>query len=87
MLGELTPKHFSFNSYVGACPACHGLGTFVEVQKGAFIRKRCKISSPRAVHGEIFRAWSRRYGPRYLREVNCRLGGQLCQGECRKFAI
>src|SRR5437899_2184150 len=26
-LGELTPKHFSFNSYLGACPACHGLGT------------------------------------------------------------
>src|SRR6202171_2898950 len=25
-LGELTPKHFSFNSHFGACPACHGLG-------------------------------------------------------------
>jgi len=23
----LTPKHFSFNSHLGACPACHGLGT------------------------------------------------------------
>ncbi|MDQ3200453.1 MAG: excinuclease ABC subunit UvrA, partial [Verrucomicrobiota bacterium] len=26
-LGRLTPKHFSFNSHLGACPACHGLGT------------------------------------------------------------
>jgi excinuclease ABC subunit A len=26
-LGELTPKHFSFNSHFGACPVCHGLGT------------------------------------------------------------
>jgi excinuclease ABC subunit A len=26
-LGGLTPKHFSFNSHLGACPACHGLGT------------------------------------------------------------
>jgi len=26
-LDELTPKHFSFNSHFGACPACHGLGT------------------------------------------------------------
>jgi excinuclease ABC subunit A len=26
-LGELTPKHFSFNSHLGACRACHGLGT------------------------------------------------------------
>ncbi|GAB4165899.1 MAG: excinuclease ABC subunit UvrA [Terrimicrobiaceae bacterium] len=24
---RLTPKHFSFNSHHGACPACHGLGT------------------------------------------------------------
>ena len=23
---HLTPKHFSFNSHLGACPACHGLG-------------------------------------------------------------
>jgi excinuclease ABC subunit A len=26
-LDELTPKHFSFNSHLGACPVCHGLGT------------------------------------------------------------
>jgi excinuclease ABC subunit A len=26
-LGALTPRHFSFNSHLGACPACHGLGT------------------------------------------------------------
>ncbi len=26
-LPKLTPKHFSFNSHAGACPACHGLGT------------------------------------------------------------
>jgi excinuclease ABC subunit A len=26
-LPQLTPKHFSFNSHFGACPACQGLGT------------------------------------------------------------
>ncbi|MCF7732586.1 MAG: excinuclease ABC subunit UvrA [Akkermansiaceae bacterium] len=26
MVGELTPKHFSFNSHLGACTACEGLG-------------------------------------------------------------
>src|SRR5438132_2883856 len=26
-LAELTPKHFSFNIHLGACPACHGLDT------------------------------------------------------------
>ncbi len=28
---ELTPKHFSFNSHLGACPACEGLGTRLEI--------------------------------------------------------
>lgn len=27
LLPELTPKHFSFNSLVGACPECQGLGS------------------------------------------------------------
>ncbi|MBB5353340.1 excinuclease ABC subunit A [Haloferula luteola] len=26
-MGELSPRHFSFNSHLGACPACEGLGT------------------------------------------------------------
>ena len=26
-LGALTPRHFSFNSHLGACPACEGLGS------------------------------------------------------------
>ena len=26
-LPKLTPKHFSFNSHLGACGSCHGLGT------------------------------------------------------------
>lgn len=26
-LPRLTPKHFSFNSHLGACPACHGIGS------------------------------------------------------------
>ncbi len=26
-LGDLSPRHFSFNSHLGACPVCHGLGT------------------------------------------------------------
>ena len=34
-LGELTPRHFSFNSHLGACPACHGLGTQLVLRSGA----------------------------------------------------
>ena len=28
---ELTPKHFSFNSHIGACPECQGLGTRLKI--------------------------------------------------------
>ncbi len=27
IIGELSPKHFSFNSHLGACEACEGIGT------------------------------------------------------------
>ncbi len=27
VIGELSPRHFSFNSHLGACSACEGLGT------------------------------------------------------------
>jgi len=27
MVGDLSPKHFSFNSHIGACEGCEGLGT------------------------------------------------------------
>jgi excinuclease ABC subunit A len=30
-ISEITPRHFSFNSPEGACPACTGLGTKLEV--------------------------------------------------------
>ncbi|MCM8811809.1 MAG: excinuclease ABC subunit UvrA [Candidatus Omnitrophica bacterium] len=36
-LPELEPRLFSFNSPYGACPACHGLGTKVEVDKDLVI--------------------------------------------------
>src|SRR5438132_2802560 len=41
-LGELTPKHFSFNSHLGACPACHGLGTQLIVDPELMISDACK---------------------------------------------
>ena len=28
---DLTPRHFSFNSYLGACPACDGLGSLLQI--------------------------------------------------------
>ncbi|MFL6514489.1 MAG: excinuclease ABC subunit UvrA [Chthoniobacterales bacterium] len=41
-LGELTPKHFSFNSHLGACPVCHGLGTELLVDPDLMISDPAK---------------------------------------------
>src|SRR5437588_1584812 len=41
-LGELTPKHFSFNSHFGACPACHGLGTQLVIDPELMISDETK---------------------------------------------
>ncbi len=31
VVGDLTPRHFSFNSYLGACPGCDGLGAQLQI--------------------------------------------------------
>ncbi|MBI4725917.1 excinuclease ABC subunit UvrA [candidate division TA06 bacterium] len=36
-LGELSPRMFSFNSPFGACPACSGLGTKMEIDPEALV--------------------------------------------------
>jgi excinuclease ABC subunit A len=48
-LGELTPRHFSFNSYLGACPACHGLGTQLVVDPELMISDQTKTLSEGAI--------------------------------------
>jgi len=36
-LPEITPKHFSFNSHSGACPACHGTGAQLHPDPTLFV--------------------------------------------------
>jgi excinuclease ABC subunit A len=48
-LGELTPRHFSFNSHLGACPACHGLGTEVVVDPDLLIADQTKTLAEGAI--------------------------------------
>ncbi|MGZ5503483.1 MAG: excinuclease ABC subunit UvrA, partial [Chthoniobacterales bacterium] len=48
-LGELTPKHFSFNSHFGACPACHGLGTEMVVDPELMISDQEKSLAEGAI--------------------------------------
>src|SRR6266496_2242546 len=48
-LGELTPKHFSFNSHLGACPACHGLGTQLIIDPDLMISDPAKTLTEGAI--------------------------------------
>jgi excinuclease ABC subunit A len=48
-LDELTPKHFSFNSHLGACPACHGLGTQLIVDPDLMISDPTKTLAEGAI--------------------------------------
>jgi excinuclease ABC subunit A len=48
-LGELTPRHFSFNSHLGACPACHGLGTQLMVDPELIISDAGKTLAEGAI--------------------------------------
>src|SRR6266576_3588212 len=48
-LGEVTPRHFSFNSHLGACPACHGLGTQLVVDPELMISDQTKTLAEGAI--------------------------------------
>ena len=48
-LGELTPKHFSFNSHLGACPVCHGLGTELLIDPDLMISDPAKTIAEGAI--------------------------------------
>jgi excinuclease ABC subunit A len=49
ILDELTPKHFSFNSHLGACPACHGLGTQLVIDPELMILDETKTIAEGAI--------------------------------------
>src|SRR5437588_3425012 len=69
-LGELTPKHFSFNSHFGACPACHGLGTQLVVDP------ELMISEPEKSLAEgVITPWRR--GPKRMQAYYKKLQGAL----------
>src|SRR4029453_4168623 len=48
-LGELTPRHFSFNSHLGACPDCHGLGPQLFVDPELMISDQTKTLAEGAI--------------------------------------
>ncbi len=61
VMGELSPKHFSYNSHLGACEACEGLGTEMFCDPGLMIADENK-----AVLGGAVSGWWKPKGPREL---------------------
>ncbi len=50
-LPRLTPKHFSFNSHLGACPACHGIGSEL------FFDPALVVDSGKSIRDGAVRPW------------------------------
>ncbi len=48
-MGTLTPKHFSFNSHLGACPRCHGLGSELKIDPSLLVPDEDKSLAEGAV--------------------------------------
>jgi len=69
-LSELTPKHFSFNSHLGACPACHGLGTQLVIDPELMISDQTRSIAEGAIT-----PWRR--GTKRLRAYYQKLQGAL----------
>ena len=69
-LSELTPKHFSFNSHLGACPACHGLGTQLVIDPELMISEPEKSIAQGAIV-----PWRR--GPKRMQVYYKKLQGAL----------
>jgi len=57
---KLTPKHFSFNSHHGACPACHGIGTEL------FFDPELMVDPARTLAGGAVKPW--RVGHKRMRQ-------------------
>ena len=68
-VGELEPRLFSFNAPIGACPACEGLGSKLEVDEDLVIPDRGKTLNQGAL--EPWNPISSKYYPEML--------AQFCQ--------
>ena len=61
---ELTPRLFSFNSPYGACPRCHGLGTYLEFDESLVLPDEERTLAQGAI--APWKAGPRRYRTFYL---------------------
>lgn len=80
VMGELSPKHFSYNSHLGACEACEGVGTEMFCDAGLLIDDETKPVLAGAVRG-----WWKPGGPRglqFVREARALLRSHGLEESC-----
>jgi excinuclease ABC subunit A len=69
---DLEPRSFSFNSPFGACPACHGLGTRMEVDP------ELVVTDPQGTLGEgVIAPWSGAHVADFFYRLLAALGDEL----------
>lgn len=51
VLDDFTPKHFSFNTHLGACPVCEGVGTVLTCDPGLLVPDPDKSIKDGAIKG------------------------------------
>ncbi|MBV7296129.1 excinuclease ABC subunit UvrA [Corynebacterium sp. TAE3-ERU12] len=68
---ELEPRSFSFNSPYGACPACDGLGTRLEVDVDLV------VPDPTKPAAEAFAPWTSTHNSKYFIRLIESLAGEL----------
>src|ERR1700761_7233025 len=49
VIGDFTPKHFSFNTHLGACPVCEGVGAVMAGDPGLLVPDQDKSIKDGAV--------------------------------------
>ncbi|MCP4848003.1 MAG: excinuclease ABC subunit UvrA [Verrucomicrobiaceae bacterium] len=71
-MAKLTPKHFSFNSHLGACSRCHGIGSILQADPLLFVDDADKSLS----QGAIKTWWDRNKKLKSLhdRQINSLVG-------------
>lgn len=72
-LEELAPRTFSFNSPFGACPACNGLGTLLELDSALVVPDETKAIADGAIEAYAKNANVRAWFTRSLRRVCAKL--------------
>lgn len=77
VLDDFTPKHFSFNTHLGACPVCEGVGTVMACDPGLLVPDGEKSIRDGAVKGW----WNKQPKLKLLHERSIESLARFCEAD------